>query len=281
MISDEQQSANTGGQSGTLQVAADHTGTALGELASLAGRVAVVTGGARGIGLAIVRRYAEAGATVVIADISDATVAAASIDNEEVSGAELDLTNSSSVSALVGDVVRQHGGIDIWVNNAGIFPATPLFEMSDDDWRGVHAVNLDAAFFGSREAARSMVAAGRRGVIINISSVSGFRGRRGLAHYSSSKHAVRGLTRSLAVELGPHGIRALAIAPTMVVTPGTEAAAARATPRLHQTDVYQQLPLGRPGVPDDIARVALFAASDLASFMTGTTLIVDAGQMSV
>src|SRR5690606_16890411 len=103
--------------------------------------------------------------------------------------------------------------LDIWVNNAGVYPPTPVLELDHAAWRRVHDINLDGAFWCSREAARAMVATGRRGVIINITSVSGFRGRPTLAHYSSSTHAVRGLPKSLAVELGPLGIRAVAIAP--------------------------------------------------------------------
>lgn len=263
-------------------VAPDHTPTPLAELVSLTGRVAVVTGAARGIGRAIATRFVEAGATVVIADREGAAAAVDELaPHGAVSGIELDVTDSAAVTGLVESLVAEHGRLDVWVNNAGVFPSSPLHELTDDEWRRVHAVNLDAAFFGAREASRAMIATGSRGVIINLSSVSGYRGRRGLAHYSSSKHAIRGLTRSLAVELGPRGIRAVAIAPTMVATPGTEEAARAAGVRLHSTDVYEHLPLGRPGLPDDIARVALFAASDLAAFVTGTTLIVDAGQMSV
>lgn len=263
-------------------VAPDLTGVSINELIDLDGRLAVVTGGARGIGRAIAARLAEAGAVVVVADVTGAGTTAAELGGRHTArGVDLDVTDSSAVAQLVDELVDTHGHLDIWVNNAGIFPSSPLLELSDDEWRRVHSVNLDAAFYCSRAAARAMVAQVRGGVIVNLSSVSGYRGRQGLAHYSSSKHAVRGLTRSLAVELGRYGVRAVGIAPTMVITPGTEEAAARAGARLHATDVYDALPLGRSGVPDDIARVVLFAVSDLAAFVTGTTLIVDAGQMSV
>jgi NAD(P)-dependent dehydrogenase (short-subunit alcohol dehydrogenase family) len=266
---------------------ADLTDVPLGSLVSLAGRTAVVTGGARGIGQAISRRLAEAGARVVVADL-DGSAAVQSAKEIAASGATasgraLDVTSSDDVIATADAVVAEHGGLDIWVNNAGIYPALPVLDMADDDWDRVLDVNLRGAFVCSREAARRMVAAGSGGVIVNITSVSGYRGRRGLAHYSSSKHGLRGLTRSLAVELGPRGIRVLGIAPTMVATPGTEAVAAQPRPVDAQPldEVYSHLPLGRPGVPDDIARVALFCASDLASYMTGSTLAVDAGQMSL
>ena len=270
---------------------ADLTEVPLASLMSLAGKTAVVTGGARGIGSAISRRLAEAGANVVVADVDAAaavqtakeiTATAAGATGVSAMGRELDVTSGDDIASVADAVVDEHGSLDIWVNNAGIYPIQPLLDVTDDDWDRVLDVNLRGAFIGSREAARRMVAAGSGGVIVNIASVSGYRGRKGLAHYSSSKHGLRGLTRSLAVELGPHGIRALAIAPTMVVTPGTEAVAAQArTADMHSTEVYSQLPLGRPGVPDDIARVVLFCASDLASFMTGSTLAVDAGQMAL
>ena len=265
--------------------APDYTTTAISELLDLARRVAVVTGAAKGIGRAIARRLAEAGAIVIIADLHDAAESAAVLAATaglDVRGRHLDVTDRPAVDALVADVVAEFGRLDIWVNNAGIFfPAAPVLDMPDDAWDRVIDVNLNGAFAGARAAARAMTAVGRGGVIVNIASVSGYRGRAGLAHYSSSKHAIRGLTRSLAVELGPRGIRVLGVAPTMVVTEGTAQAQQAAGPRLHSTDVYQRLPLGRSGVPDDIARVVLFAVSDLASFMTGSTLAADAGQMSM
>lgn len=266
------------------RAAPDLTDRALVDLISLHGRVAVVTGAARGIGRAIARRLAEAGAVVVIADIGGADTAAEELGGStaRLHGWPLDITDRDAVTRFAGRVVDEHGRLDIWVNNAGVFsPAAPVLDMADSVWDHVIDVNLHGAFAGARAAATAMIAGGHGGVIVNIASVSGYRGRAGLAHYSSSKHAVRGLTRSLAVELGPLGIRALGIAPTMVTTEGTDAAQRSAGPRLHSTDVYAQLPLGRAGVPDDIARVVLFAASDLAALMTGSTLAVDAGQMSM
>ena len=264
----------------------DLTDVPLVSLVSLDGKAAVVTGGGRGIGLAISRRLAEAGAKVLVGDVDESAAVhaaeAIAATGATVVGRRLDITSSGDVAAAADAAVATHGGLDIWVNNAGIYPVRPLLDMTDDDWDRVLDVNLRGAFVGSREAARRMVAAGTGGVIVNITSVSGYRGRKGLAHYSSSKHGLRGLTRTLAVELGSHGIRALGVAPTLVATPGTEAVAAGPRdPDTQSLDVYSQLPLGRPGVPDDIARVVLFCASDLASFMTGSTLAVDAGQMAL
>jgi NAD(P)-dependent dehydrogenase (short-subunit alcohol dehydrogenase family) len=264
----------------------DLTDVPLAALVSLEGKTAVVTGAARGIGQAIARRLAEAGAKVLVADVDGGaavqTAKELAAAGATATGRGLDVTSGDDIAATADAALTEHGSLDVWVNNAGIYPATPLFDMTDDDWDHVLDINLRGAFIGSREAARRMVAAGSGGVIVNIASVAGYRGRKALAHYSSSKHGLRGLTRSLAVELGPHGIRALGIAPTMVITPGTDAVAAQ--PRsadMQPLDVYSHLPLGRLGVPDDVARVVLFCASDLATYMTGSTLAVDAGQMSL
>src|SRR5262249_48313017 len=134
-----------------------------------------------------------------------------------------DVTDSSSVAAAADLAVSALGGIDIWVNNAGIFPRNRLIDMDESDWDRVLDVNLRGVLLGCREAARRMVAAGRGGVLINIASTAGFRGvRAGLAHYVASKHGVRGLTRQLALELAPDRIRALAVAPTLIVTEGVQ-----------------------------------------------------------
>lgn len=155
--------------------------------------------------------------------------------------------------------------------------------MTDEQWRTVLAVNLDGAFTGAREAAKRMVEGGTPGVIVNITSTASFRSHgAGLAHYVASKHGLHGLTKSLAVELAPYGIRVLAVAPTAVDTPGVEVLRAGAA-AAGVGDIVEQLaatlPLGRIGVADDIARVVLFCASDLAAFMTGSTLVVDAGDL--
>lgn len=259
------------------------------ELLSLEGRVAVVTGGAVGIGRAIADRLAEAGADVVVGDVADpaATVAelSAAHPGRRIVGTRLDVRDSASIVACADLAVRELGRLDVWVNNAGIYPSVPLLEMSDDDWDRVLDVNLRGTFVGAREAARRMTEAGHGGVILNIASTAGYQaGGPGVAHYVSSKHAVRGLTKSLAVELGPAGIRALAIAPTLIETPGIEAGREqfRRAGLGDVIDTYaQRLPLGRAGVPDDVARVAVFCASDLAAFMTGSTLLVDAGDVAV
>lgn len=260
------------------------------QLISLEERTAVVTGGARGIGLAIGKRFAEAGANVLIGDLNKtgADEAAETIAREfghQAIGVELDVTDGASIAAAADRAILELGGLDIWVNNAGIYPSTPLLDMTDQDWDKVLDVNLRGTFIGAREAGRRMAEAGHGGVIINLASTAGYRAAGpGIAHYVSSKHAVRGLTKSLAVEFGPRGIRVLALAPTLIETPGIEEGRA-AFQAAGLGDMLEQMaqrePLGRVGVPDDIARVALFCASDLAMLMTGSTLLVDAGDVAL
>lgn len=266
----------------------DFTGRSIAELISLQGKSAVVTGGARGLGLAIGTRLAEAGASVYLADV-DAALAENSArglteKGYKVSSGTVDVTKSESISTLADQVVQQLGGVDIWVNNAGIYPITPLLQIADEEWKRVIDINLTGTFIGAREAAKRMIAAGKGGVIINLASTAGYRAGEGLAHYVSTKHGVRGLTKSLAVELGHYNIRVLALAPTFIQTPGTAAfnAGGAVQGGVDMNQAYgARLPLGRAGVPDDVARVALFCASDLSGFMTGSTLPVDAGDLAI
>jgi NAD(P)-dependent dehydrogenase (short-subunit alcohol dehydrogenase family) len=265
---------------------ADVSGKTIQDLISLKGRVAVVTGGAHGIGFAICQRLAEAGASVLVAGHHEDTAQEAAKRltgaGQTAIGVQVDASNSESLAALADRAVSQFGRFDVWVNNAGIYPINPVLKMSDDDWRRVVELDLNGVFFASREAARRMVELDNGGVIINLSSVAGYSaGGPGMAHYVSVKHGVGGLTKSLAVELSQYAIRVLALAPTFIQTPGTGADAFRQASGLDPEQIAQMLPLGRVGVPDDVARVALFWASDLAAFMTGDTLLVDAGQIAL
>jgi NAD(P)-dependent dehydrogenase (short-subunit alcohol dehydrogenase family) len=249
-------------------------------LTSLEGRTAVVTGGGRGIGYAISRRFLEAGARVVVADLDHdrATAAVASLTTGRAAAAYVDVTDRQSVSELADFAVDHFGGIDIWMNNAGIYPDDPLFEVEEEQWDLVMNVNLRGTYYGAREAATRMIERASGGVIINISTAPAYV-REGAAHYVASKLGVVALTRRLAAELGSHGIRVLALAPTVILTPGMEASAADGGWSLDDLaqEMGQLVPLGRAGVPDDVARVALFCALDLASFVTGSEIRVDGG----
>jgi NAD(P)-dependent dehydrogenase (short-subunit alcohol dehydrogenase family) len=243
------------------------------------GRTAVVTGAARGIGLAIARRLVESGAYLVMADrrAADLESARAAMPAEwqkRTATVEVDVTDSARMAALADKAVELTGKLDIWVNNAGIFPPSgPFRESSEETFDRIYSVNIKGVFVGAREAAKRM---GRGGVILNIASIGAIKGQAGMSAYSASKHAVLGLTRSLAMELGKDGIRVMAVAPGLTVSPGNE----------ELLDVIQQAghklatlsaPLGRFNLADDIARVALFAVSDMAAMMTGQLLVVDGG----
>jgi NAD(P)-dependent dehydrogenase (short-subunit alcohol dehydrogenase family) len=265
----------------------DFSEKTISDLISLHGRRAIITGAARGIGLAISSRLAEAGASVYLADF-DAILAETSARDLTEKGYHamsgyVDVAESASVSALVDHAVQQLGGIDIWVNNAGIYPTSPVLEISDAAWARVLGVNLTGTFVAARAAAMHMVQAGKGGVIINLASVAGYQGSPGITHYVASKHGIRGLTKNLAIELGPHNIRVLALAPTFIITPGTTSSSSPQEAAI-QDGIMQFFAakslLGRNGLPDDVARVALFAASDLSAFMTGSTILIDAGSLA-
>ena len=261
----------------------DHSDAPLAGLVSLGGRVAVVTGGAQGIGAGIAVRLAEAGADVVVADLDGEAAKAVAKQLEEehgrtMVGVHVDVADEASVVALADVAVERLGRLDIWVNNAGIFPHTgPVAEADAAAFERVMAVNVTGMFHGAREAARRMVAGG---AIVNLASITGLAARSGLTAYSTSKHAVIGLTRNLAKDLAPGGIRVNAVAPGLIVTPGVLSGSAGETRSAAAMASRPTAPLGRHGVPDDVARVVLFLASDLAAFVSGATIVIDGGDIA-
>jgi NAD(P)-dependent dehydrogenase (short-subunit alcohol dehydrogenase family) len=265
-------------------VIADQTARSLADLLSLHGRAAVVTGGGRGIGAAIVARLAEAGADVIVADLDldQATATArevADASGRRVIGVLADVSDTPSLAAAAQRCVSEFGGLQIWVNNAGIYPATgPAIDATDEAIDRILTVNVRGSFAGAREAARMMTDGG---VIVNLASTTGFRGTAGLSGYSTSKHAVVGLTKNLALDLAARNIRVVGVAPGVIDTPGVQAqlaplaaAGVDVASRMHRTL------LGRAGVADDVARMVLVLASDLASWVTGEVLAVDAGALA-
>ena len=244
---------------------------------SLKGKVAVVTGGTRGIGYAVVRKYLEAGASVALFGSRQCTAAAAlERITSELPGANVmalspDLTDSASVEGAFGEVVKRFGRIDILVNNAGISQSLPLNEYSDEEMDKILDLNLKAVFVCCRAAARLMEASGG-GVILNTSSVVSLYGQPSGCLYPTTKFAVNGLTKSLSRELAPRGIRVNAVAPGVTRTDMV----ANLSEALIKP-LVARIPIGRVGEPDEVADAFLFLASDMASYITGAVLPVDGG----
>lgn len=255
------------------------------QLVSLEGRSAVVTGAAWGLGRATARRLAEAGALVLIADLDKDKAAATAQELANEFGAQvlsmpMDASDPAAITAAADFALSEFGKLDIWVNNAGVPSHVPLLDLTDEQFDKVQAINLRGTFVGAREAARRMIAAGDGGVIINVASLAGLSGiSSGQAAYVGSKHGVVGLTRQLSIELAPHDIRVLGVAPGVSLTEKTMFLADwdEETARKSGIPGIGGSRLGRHGVADDIARSILFCASDMAMFMTGTTLVVDGG----
>ncbi|MGN6612023.1 MAG: 3-oxoacyl-ACP reductase FabG [Angustibacter sp.] len=246
------------------------------------GRVALVTGGARGIGAATARRLAAEGAKVAILDLEEQSAAAtaeaiAAETGTTTLGVAADVRDADAVEAAVQRVVTELGGLHVLVNNAGVTRDNLLFKLTEDDWDTVLGIHLKGAFLLSRAAQKPMVEQ-RYGRIINLSSTSAL-GNRGQANYSAAKMGMQGLTRTLAIELGPFGITVNAVAPGFIATDMTDATAQRLgiTPDQLRAASAEATPVRRVGAPDDIANAIAFFASEAASFVTGQTLYVDGG----
>ena len=240
-------------------------------MGELDGRVALVTGGARGQGAAEARLFTDAGATVVITDVLDE-------QGEKTAGElgadyrHLDVSSESEWQAVVAETVERHGRLDVLMNNAGIFESARLLNTSTELWNKMLAVNQTGVFLGMRTAAAAMIDAGNGGSIINTSSVAGLQGVFGATAYGATKWAVTGMTKTAAKELGKHGIRVNSIHPGVILTdmvdgfvPGNE------------DKITSRQPLKRLGTATDIAEMALFLASDRSSYCTGQAFTVDGG----
>ncbi|OGZ44734.1 MAG: SDR family oxidoreductase [Candidatus Ryanbacteria bacterium RIFCSPHIGHO2_02_FULL_48_12] len=249
----------------------------------LKGKTAIVTGGAMGIGFGIAYRLAEAGANVVIADLNEevGNTAVKSLHENgwEAAFVKTDVADEAEVQAAADFSVSKYGGVDILVNNAGIYPIIPVMQMSLADFEKILAVNLKSAFLFTKAAANIMIKQGRGGKVINITSIDALHPSSvGLAVYDASKHGLWGFTKNTALELAPHNIQVNAIAPGAIATPG--AGAGRPVTReleVIQKEFLAKIPMKRIGDPDDIGKVSLFLASDLAGYMTGSQVVVDGG----
>ena len=257
------------------------------ELINLSGKKAIVTGGATGIGFAISYRLAEAGAYTAIVDSNLEMAQRASEElgrhGYQATFIHCDVSQEKEVHDMVKTAVTKLGGIDILVNNAGIFPSVPLTQMTGDDFERVMSVNLKGTFLCSREVSRQMIDKGQGGRIINMASIDSVHpSSKGLSAYDASKGGVLMLTKSMALELGQHDIRVNAIAPGGILTKGlvshlSESSAEQGKAQLKA--FMARMPLGRMGTADDIGRVALFLASDLASYITGSVIVADGGYL--
>jgi 3-oxoacyl-[acyl-carrier protein] reductase len=234
---------------------------------SLAGKTALVTGGSRGIGNAIVRELAAAGASVVFGYRTGEDEAATLAADVGARALQADVSSPSDAARLVSDA----GDVDVLVNNAGITRDGLLARMPDEDWRDVVDTNLSSVFYTCRAVSRPMMKK-RGGAIVNVSSIVGVHGNFGQTNYAASKAGIIGFTKSLARELGSRGVRANVVAPGYVTTRLTEV-----LPDEAREAMLDNTPLGRLGDPEDVARAVRFLCSDDASFITGEVLQVDGG----
>ena len=245
----------------------------------LQGRVAAITGGALGIGRATALLFAEEGATVALGDVQ---LEAAQQVAQEIArrggkaiAIALDVGDAAQVQAFVDRVAGEFGRLDVMFANAGIAHSAPFLEHPEAQWHRVLRVNLTGVFFCGQAAARQMVRQGGGGRIITTASINGFRGVENLVGYNAAKAGVIELTRTMAVELAQHRITVNAIAPAQIDTRLT-----RTLPEEARRRRVERIPMGRFGEPEEVARVALFLASDDASYVTGHTLAVDGGYLA-
>lgn len=250
----------------------------------LDGKVAIITGAARGIGRAIAERYHAEGAKVVIADLNHAGAQeVARALGHGALGLELDITHQDSIDALVARVVAEYGGIDILVNNAGLFDLAPIVEITRESYRKIYAVNVEGLLFMLQAAARQMIAQGRGGKIINFASQAGRRGEALVAIYCSSKAAVISLTQSAGLDLIKHGINVNAIAPGVVDNEHWDhvdsmfARYENLQPGEKKRTVGASVPFGRMARPDEIGGLATFLAGKDADYIVAQCYNIDGG----
>lgn len=259
------------------------------QLLDITGQTAIVTGGSRGIGFGIAYRLAEAGANIVIASlkIDEAEKAVKELTEKgwKAKYIQADVSKEEDVKKIMQFAVDNFGGLNIMVNNAGIFPSKPISEMSAADFEKVIAVNLEGVFLCTKYASEQMIKQGNGGKIINVTSIDAVHPSMvGLAHYDASKHGAWGFTKNAALELAQHKIWVNAIAPGGINTPGV---AEMQKPSPEQAVNMEKvmaaflakIPMHRMGDPDDIGKVALFLASDMSSYMTGEQIVVDGGAL--
>jgi len=245
----------------------------------LTDRVAIVTGAARGIGLAIAKRFADEGATVVMADVAEAALAEAARGIPNATAIVADVSRNADVARVVEAAATRTGRIDILVNNAGITHACDFLEVEEADFDRVLAVNLKSMFLCGQTVARHMVAHGVRGAIVNLSSVNAVLAIANQVPYTVSKGGVNQLTKVMALALAPHGIRVNGIGPGTIATEMARAAVLGSEESRRK--ILSRTPLGRLGEPEEVAAIAAFLAGDDASYLTGQTIYPDGGRLGL
>ncbi len=245
----------------------------------LDGKVAVVTGGSRGLGRGMAEGLAQAGADIALVDILDMSEAKAAIEKlgRKCITVQADLSKKESVDTIVDSVTKELGGIDILFNNAGIIKRAPITEFSEKDWDDVMNINIRTLFFLSQAVGKLMIKQGRGGKIVNTASMLSFQGGILVPSYTASKSAVMGLTKLLANELGAYNINVNAIAPGYMATDNTKAL--REDPARNKA-ILDRIPAGRWGTPEDLQGVAVFLASPASNYLQGYTIAVDGGWLS-
>jgi 2-deoxy-D-gluconate 3-dehydrogenase len=260
------------------------------ELLSLRGKAALVTGAAQGFGFACARRLADAGAGILLADVREDRLTAAA-DRLRETGAEVatavaDVSREEGAQRLVDEAVGRFGRLDVLVNNAGVFSNYLLEHLEPAEFQRILSVNVGGAFLCTKAAAAQMRVQGGGGSIVNVSSIDAVHpSGKGLSHYGASKHAIWGFTKTMALELGPDRIRVNAVAPGPSLTEGAvefvRAGAPEGIDVEAQWAAYEErIPLRRLCDPDEVGRVCLFLASDLASYVSGAQIVVDGGLLA-
>lgn len=251
----------------------------------LSGRGVLVSGGTSGIGLAAAQRFLEEGCKVFVVGHSseelDRALESMRVSDGLAGGTVFDVCDSDGAMAVVEAADRACGGVSVLANNAGTARRAPFLDIDVADWRDILEVNLTGMFAMAQSFSRLLVGAGRTGSIVNMASTNAFGGEEDLAHYNASKGGVVQLTRSMAVELGVHGIRVNALCPGYIDTPLNRRVAAEFGAGFFDRYAQERIPMKRAGRAEEIAAVYAFLASDDASFVHGAALVVDGGQLAV
>jgi NAD(P)-dependent dehydrogenase (short-subunit alcohol dehydrogenase family) len=248
----------------------------------LSGKGVLITGGSSGIGAATARRFVEEGARVFICGLDGVTETVGELGSlGDIDGTVCDVSRQDDVAALLSKAEGFLGTIDVLINNAGTAWREPFLEITAEHWDALMAVNLRGMFLVGQAVSRSMVARGTRGAIINMSSTNGLGGEADYAHYNASKGGVLLLTKTMAVELGRHGIRVNAVCPGYIKTPLNTTITENLGPDFVTAYERDHIPLGRAGLAEEVAAAYAFLASDDASFIHGAELVIDGGQLAI